>query len=70
MDRTLQMEKHHVEAWGLWWAQWQSKTKERLQKQSLSPKAFVDQHLVSSESKGLLANTTSSSVVTLVLSPK
>jgi len=66
MDRTLQMEKHHVEAWGLWWAQWQSKTKERLQKQSLSPKAFVDQHLVSSEGKGLLRDTARS----LILSPK
>jgi len=66
MDRTLQMEKHHVEAWGLWWAQWQSKTKERLQKQSLSPKAFVDQHLVSSEREGSTSDTTSS----LVLPPK
>lgn len=58
MDRTLQMEKHHVEAWGLWWVQWQAKTKERLQKQSLSPKAFVDQHLITSEEKSLLGDTT------------
>jgi hypothetical protein len=44
MDRTIRMEKHLIEAWGLWWIQWQKQTKERLQKHIMSPKAFVNEH--------------------------
>jgi hypothetical protein len=55
MDKIIQMEKHHIEAWGLWWVQWQKQTKEELRKTLVSPK-----------SKDLLGNTTTS----LVLPPK
>jgi hypothetical protein len=62
MDKTIQMEKHLIEGWGLWWAGWQKQTKERLRKHKMSPRAFVDTHLVdssgsvSSETKGLSRN--------------
>ena len=56
MDRTLEIDQHIIEAWGLWWAQWQKDTKERLQRLGKSPQAFVNEHLA--ESKGLLGNTT------------
>ena len=66
MDKTIFMKQHHIEAWGLWWIRWQKQTKERLQKHSMSPKVFVDKHLVATESKGLSGDTTTS----LVLLPK
>ena len=70
MDKTIFMKQHHIEAWGLWWIRWQKQTKERLQKHSMSPKVFVDKHLVATESKALSGDTTPSSAVTLVLLPK
>jgi hypothetical protein len=70
MDKTIYMEKHFIEAWGLWWVHWQKNTKERLQKHSMSPKVFVDKHLVSTESESFSSNTTRNSVNTLVLLPK
>ena len=69
MDRTIKMEKHHVEAWGLWWVEWQKITKERLQKHGMSPKAFVDQHLVTSEEESFGGNTAGGGR-TLALLPK
>ena len=58
MDKIIQMEKHHIEAWGIWWVQWQQQKRQELK------------DLVSSEGKGLLGNTTTSSTVSLVLPPK
>jgi hypothetical protein len=66
MDKIIQMEKHHIEAWGLWWIQWQQQTKEGLRKHGMSPQSFVNRHLVSSEDKDLLGNTTTR----LILPPK
>ena len=53
MNRTLSLEKYQIEAWGLWWIQWQEQkkeqmrkeAKERIRKQTLSPRAFVTEHL-------------------------
>ena len=70
MDKIIQMEKHHIEAWGLWWIQWQQQTKEGMRKQAMSPQSFVNKHLVSSKGEGSLGNTTSSSTIALVLPPK
>jgi hypothetical protein len=67
MDKVFSMKRHHIEAWGLWWVQWQKQTKEQLQKNAMSPQSFVNTHLsVGSEGKGLGGNTTTS----LVLLPK
>ena len=66
MDKTIQMEKHIIEAWGLWWIEWQKQVKDRLKKQVMSPQAFVNEHLVSSEGESFIGNTTTS----LVLPPK
>jgi len=60
------MEKHHVEAWGLWWSQWQTQLRERLQKHAMSPQVFVNEHLVSSKGERLSGNTATS----LILPPK
>ena len=66
MDKTIYLEKHFIEAWGLWWVHWQKNTKERLQKHSMSPKVFVDKHLVSTEGESFPRDATAS----LVLLPK
>ena len=66
MDKTIRLEKHFIEAWGLWWVNWQKQTKERLQKHAMSPKVFVDKHLVSAEIEGFPRDSTGS----LVLLPK
>jgi hypothetical protein len=66
MDRTIRIDKNFIEAWGVWWIQWQKHTKERLQKHSLSPKVFMDTHLVGSEDESFPTDTTGC----LVLLPK
>lgn len=71
MNRELALEQHKVEAIGLWWIKWQTnvkdimvrQTKERLRRQAMSPKAFVTEHLGSSDSdstKTSLSETSSS----------
>ena len=70
MDKTIYLDKPFIEAWGLWWVHWQKNTKERLQKHSMSPKVFVDTHLVSAEGESFPRDTTRNSVNTLVLLPK
>jgi hypothetical protein len=70
MDKTIILEKHFIEAWGLWWVNWQKQTKERLQKHAMSPKVFVDKHLVSAEGEGFARDSTRNSINTLVLLPK
>jgi hypothetical protein len=52
MDKSIRMEKHLIEAWGVWWTQWQRQTKDKLKKHVTSPQAFVDQHLEAKVSKG------------------
>ena len=46
------LDQHIIEAWGLWWAQWQNETKERLRRQAMSPQMrlnrFNELHLVGS----------------------
>ena len=69
MDKTIYLEKHIIEAWGLWWVHWQKHTKERLQKHSMSPKVFVDKHLVSTEGESFSSDAATSSAITLVLLP-
>lgn len=34
MNRELVFEQHIIEAWGLWWVQWQKDTKDRLRAQA------------------------------------
>jgi hypothetical protein len=70
MDKSIVIEKHLIEAWGVWWTQWQKQTKDKMKKNAMSPTAFVNEHLVSSQDKGFLGNTTPSSVITLVLPPR
>jgi hypothetical protein len=45
MPHNLVLPDHIVDAWGLWYLQWQKETKERLRKQALSPQAFVKTHM-------------------------
>lgn len=74
MDRTIVMDQHNIEGWGLWWIQWQKDTKERLRKHHMSTQMsmservnrFSELHLVGSEGKDLRADSTAS----LVLTPK
>lgn len=57
MDKIIQMDKHHIEAWGLWWFEWQKQTKEGLQQQASS---------ICSKGKNLPRN----SATRLILPPK
>jgi hypothetical protein len=56
------LDQHIIEAWGLWWAQWQKETKERLRRQAMSPQMrlnrFNELHLVAPKSEGLGRDTT------------
>ena len=57
MDKIIQMEKHHIEAWGIWWVQWQQQTREKLREEAIS---------VRTKAKNPPRNTTTG----LVLPPK
>jgi hypothetical protein len=57
MDKIIQMEKHHIEAWGIWWVQWQQQTRDKLREEAI---------LVRTKAKDSSRNTTTS----LVLPPK
>ena len=35
-DPEIKMEKHIIEAWGLWYIQWQTQKKEQLRRHSMS----------------------------------
>ena len=61
MDKIIQMEKHHIEAWGIWWVQWQQQTREKLREEA---------RLVRTKAKDPLRNTATSSTIPLVLLPK
>ena len=56
MDRQIKLEKHHIDAWGQWWVQWQQATKERMRKHSMSTqmrlKQFEEKHLVGTGAEG------------------
>jgi len=54
MDKIIQMEKHHIEAWGIWWVQWQEQKRQELRAS------------VGSKAKSLIGNTATQ----LVLPPK
>jgi hypothetical protein len=53
MNTRLHLEKNIIEAWGQWWIEWQDEKKEvfrkqlkeRVRRQAMSPRAFVDEHL-------------------------
>lgn len=55
MRSITNLKKHEIEAWGLWWIQWQEykkellikQAKERARRQAMSPRAFVNEHLES-----------------------
>lgn len=63
MSREIVLQRHQVEAWGLWWIQWQKELKERLRRHRMSPQAFVDKHLVGSEGESFSLNTTVSNTL-------
>jgi hypothetical protein len=67
MDRTIVLDQHIIEAWGLWWAQWQKETKERLRRQAMSPQMrlnrFSELHLVAPKREGLSGDATPDSAV-------
>jgi hypothetical protein len=67
-DPSLNLERGKVEAWGLWWIQWQTQTKERLRRHMMSTqmrlKQFEEKHLLKGED--LLGGAAASSL----LSPK
>jgi len=50
-DPQLTLKKNHIEAWGLWWIQWQQHTKARLRRHTVSTqtrmKIFEEKHLKS-----------------------
>ena len=59
-ERSLILDQHIIEGWGLWWVQWQKDTKERLRKSVNRTRVnhFSELHLVGSEGKDSLGNTT------------
>jgi hypothetical protein len=63
-DPAISLEKGKVEAWGLWWIQWQTQTKERLRRHTMSTqmrlKQFEEKHLFKSE--GLLGDAAATSI--------
>jgi hypothetical protein len=75
MDRTIVIEQHSIEGWGLWWIQWQKDTKEQLLRHSMSQQVsmservnkFSELHLnstsVSSEGKDLPCNSATQNLV-------
>lgn len=69
-DPEIQMKKHIVEAWGLWYIQWQTQKKEQLRRHSMSTQVRLkefEKHLSVPDcdlaSKGLLEDTTIFSVL-------
>ena len=66
MERELRLEKHHIEAWGLWWIDWQNLTKERLRRHTMSTqvrlKQFEEKHLVGSKGVEGLTNSISTPI--------
>lgn len=64
-DRTIILEKHIVDAWGLWYLEWQATKKDIIKKQAQSPKEFINKlnQLVSIESSSSRGNTTISLVL-------
>ena len=67
-DPAISLERGKVEAWGLWWIQWQTQTKERLRRHMMSTqmrlKQFEEKHLIDLTTKpDFLSNTTASSVL-------
>ena len=64
-DRTIILEKHIVDAWGLWYLEWQATKKDIIKKQAQSPKEFINKlnHLVSIESASSRGHTATSLVL-------
>jgi hypothetical protein len=64
MERDIVLPRHQVEAWGLWWIQWQKQMKERLRRHRMSPQSFVNKHLVSSQTEDLRPDTAAANPLT------
>jgi hypothetical protein len=65
-DPEIQMKKHIVEAWGLWYVHWQTQKKEQLRRHAMSTQVRLkefEKHLSLPVGKGLLADTTGSLVL-------
>jgi hypothetical protein len=64
-NRELVIDQSIVDAWGLWYLEWQQAKKESLLKQLQSPKRFVQQHLSNElpSSTSDFGNTTTSLVL-------
>jgi hypothetical protein len=66
-DPRLTLERHYIEAWGLWWLEWQQYTKERLRRHTMSTqtrlKEFEARHLGRSRGEGLLGDAATSPVL-------
>ena len=66
-DPELKLERHYVEAWGLWWLEWQKQKRERLRRHTMSTqtrlKEFEQRHLVASHAESLLGDTTASPIL-------
>ena len=63
MPHNLVLPDHIIDAWGLWYLNWQKETKERLRKQVKSPQAFVEKHLVRAKSESLGGDTSTRGAV-------
>ena len=60
-DPEIKMEKHIIEAWGLWYIQWQTQKKEQLRRHSMSTQVRLkefEKHLSVSVGKDLLTDAT------------
>lgn len=69
-DPEIQMKKHIIEAWGLWYVQWQKEKKEQLRRHAMSTQVRLkefEKHLSVADcdlaSKGLLTDATGSLVL-------
>jgi hypothetical protein len=64
-DRTIILEKHILDAWGLWYLEWQATKKDIIKKQAQSPKEFINKlnQLVSIESSSPRGHTATSLVL-------
>ena len=49
MERELILEQHLIEAWGVWYLEWQKQMKEHLRRHAMSAQAFVKGHLIAAE---------------------
>lgn len=49
MDREIVLERHLIEAWGLWYIEWQKQIRDNLRGHAMSAQVVVNNTLVSTE---------------------